>query len=56
MEFAHAHGGLRTSDGGAPKAFALAGADEKFEWAEAIIDGAAVVVRSYRVREPVAVR
>ncbi len=56
VEFKYAEGGLKTSDGAPPKAFAIAGADGKFEWAEAVIDGATVVVRSDRVREPVAVR
>lgn len=56
VEFNHADGGLKTSDGTPPKCFAIAGADGKFEWAKAIVDGATVVVRSDRVREPVAVR
>ena len=56
VEFDYADAGLKTSDGGLPQAFAIAGADGKFEWAEAVIDGVTVVVRSDRVREPVAVR
>ena len=56
VEFKHADGGLKTSDGRAPGAFAIAGADGKFEWAEAVIDGATIVVRSDRVPEPAAVR
>jgi len=36
--------------------FAIAGADEKWAWAEAVIDGNTVVVSSPEVAEPVAVR
>ena len=38
IRFKHA-GGLKTSDGQSPKAFAIAGADQKFYWADARIDG-----------------
>jgi len=36
--------------------FAIAGADRKFHWAEARIDGDTVVVSSHDVPKPVAVR
>ncbi len=36
--------------------FAVAGADKKWVWADAVIDGSAVVVSSAEVKEPVAVR
>jgi sialate O-acetylesterase len=36
--------------------FAIAGADKKWAWAEAVIDGSTVVVSSPEVAEPVAVR
>lgn len=36
--------------------FAIAGADKKWHWAEATIDGRDVVVKSAKVAEPVAVR
>lgn len=36
--------------------FAIAGADKKWHWAEATIDGSDVIVRSPDVKEPVAVR
>lgn len=36
--------------------FAIAGADRKFEWAQAYVDGNKVVVSSERVPDPVAVR
>lgn len=47
---------LKTGDGKAPGAFAVAGADRKFVWADAKIDGRTVVVSSKRVREPRFVR
>ena len=36
--------------------FAIAGADKKWHWAEATIDGDTVVVKSPKVSKPVAVR
>ncbi len=56
IRFDHAAGGLTTADGGPPSAFAIAGPDRRFVEAEAAIDGQTVLVRSARVREPVAVR
>jgi sialate O-acetylesterase len=41
---------------GGLKRFAIAGADKKWQWADAVIDGDAVVVSSPAVAEPVAVR
>jgi sialate O-acetylesterase len=38
------------------KRFAIAGADKKWVWADAAIDGRTVVVSSPEVKEPVAVR
>ena len=55
VTFSHA-GGLKTSDGSAPKGFAIAGEDHKFVWAEAKIEGNSVVVWSKEVAKPVAVR
>jgi sialate O-acetylesterase len=56
ISFNHVDGGL-VARGGIPlEGFAIAGADGKFEWAEAAIDGETVVVHSKAVREPVAVR
>lgn len=48
--------GLKTSDGGPVKGFAIAGADRKFVWAEARIEGQTVVVWSPSISKPVAVR
>lgn len=55
IRFAHAEG-LRTSDNGAVKGFAIAGADGKFVWANATIEGREVVVWSDAVTQPAAVR
>ena len=38
------------------KRFAIAGADKKWFWADAVIDGKTIVVSSPEVKEPVAVR
>ena len=48
--------GLKTTDGGPVKGFAIAGADGKFEWATAQITGTTLLVRSDKVPKPVAVR
>lgn len=56
VKFIHTAGGLKTSDGAAPKAFAIAGEDHKFAWAEAKIEGESVVLWSKDVAKPVAVR
>ncbi|MFA6294074.1 MAG: sialate O-acetylesterase, partial [Victivallales bacterium] len=42
--------------GAGPASFAIAGADKKFVWALAYIDGETVLVSSPQVKEPVAVR
>lgn len=52
--FSHARG--LTARGGALSGFAIAGADRKFYWADARIEGDAVVVSSPKVPHPVAVR
>lgn len=55
IRFAHADGGL-VVHGGKLAEFAVAGADRKWRWAEAKIEGDTVVVSSAEVPEPVAVR
>ncbi|MEQ1861531.1 MAG: sialate O-acetylesterase [Chthoniobacteraceae bacterium] len=55
ITFTHAEG-LRVKGGGAVKGFAIAGADKKFVWADALIDGDKVIVSSPEVKEPAAVR
>lgn len=56
ITFSSTGGGLRTSDGEALKHFAIAGADRKFVWADAVIKGNTVIVSSPEVQEPAAVR
>jgi sialate O-acetylesterase len=56
VRFKHVDGGLMTAGGGPPRGFAIAGADHKFHWAEARLDGNSVIVWSNDVPQPVAVR
>jgi sialate O-acetylesterase len=56
IDFDHAEDGLMTSEGSQVQGFVMAGADRKWHWAIAKIDGARITVRSDRVPEPVAVR
>jgi sialate O-acetylesterase len=55
LTFTHIAGGL-VAKGDKLTGFAIAGADRKFEWADAVIDGDKVVVSSPAVPNPVAVR
>ncbi|MGB1128486.1 MAG: sialate O-acetylesterase [Haloferula sp.] len=55
IEFDHAKG-LKSRDGGPLKRFEIAGEDQKWFWADASIDGEAVVVSSKEVQKPAAVR
>lgn len=48
--------GLKASDGGKIRGFAIAGEDRKFVWADVDIDGDHVLVSSPQVPKPVAVR
>jgi sialate O-acetylesterase len=49
--------GLKSRDGGPVKRFEIAGADKKWKWADAKIDGKdGVIVNSAEVQRPVAVR
>ena len=56
LTFAHAEGGLQAQGGGELKGFAIAGADLKWVWGNAKIDGNTVVVSSPDVKKPVFVR
>ena len=56
IAFDHADGGLVARGGEPLKGFAVAGADRTFVWAEAKIEGEAVLVSSPSVADPVAVR
>jgi sialate O-acetylesterase len=55
IRFDHARG-LKTSDGAPPSGFAIAGADLKFAWADARIDGDSVIVSAKSIDQPIAVR
>lgn len=56
LNFNHVDGGLSAKGGNRLKGFAIAGANEKFVWAHATIEGSSVVVSSKRVSRPVAIR
>jgi sialate O-acetylesterase len=56
ISFSNTGSGLTTSDGEAPAEFAIAGADKKFVWAKATIEGAAISVSSDDVPGPKYVR
>jgi len=56
LDFEHVGGGLVAKGGEPLKGFAVAGADHKFVWADAKIDGDTVVVSNDEVSVPVAVR
>ena len=55
VQFKHAQS-LKTRDGAAPNWFTICGPDGVFQDADAVIDGAAVVLTAQDVAEPVAVR
>lgn len=56
VQFTHTGSGLKARDGGELKQFQIAGADKKWVWAKAVIEGNEVVVSSDAVPQPVAVR
>lgn len=56
ITFKNTDGGLKARDGKELKGFAIAGADMKWVWANAKIEGNAVHVSSPDVKQPVAVR
>ena len=56
LYFDHAKGGLKTSDGGKLRHFAIAGKDGHYVWADAVIKGSTVIVSSTEVDQPVSVR
>jgi sialate O-acetylesterase len=57
LNFTNTGGGLMVRDKyGYVRGFSIAGADEKFYWAQAYIDGDKVIVSSPLVKNPVAVR
>jgi sialate O-acetylesterase len=56
LRFTHTTGGLVLKNAATATSFAIAGADGKFVWADAKVDGDAVVVSSPSVPNPTAVR
>ncbi|MEK7474753.1 MAG: sialate O-acetylesterase [Candidatus Coatesbacteria bacterium] len=56
IEFDHVGGGLIAMDGKPLAGFSIAGADGKWAWGDARIDGETLVVSSPKVPDPVAVR
>jgi len=56
VTFSHTDGGLVAQGGGELKGFAIAGADMKWVWGNAKIEGNTVVVSSPDIKQPVAVR
>ncbi|MEI7908703.1 MAG: sialate O-acetylesterase [Verrucomicrobiota bacterium] len=55
LRFDHAEGGL-VAKGGPLRQFAIAAADRKFVWAEAVVEGDSVMVSSPAIGKPVFVR
>jgi sialate O-acetylesterase len=56
VRFEHTGGGLVTSNGESPGGFAIAGADKKFVWASARLEGNSVVLWNNKVPQPLYVR
>ena len=56
ISFTQTGGGLMTIDGEEPQEFAVAGADKKFVWANAKIEGDKVIAWSNEIKDPMYVR
>jgi sialate O-acetylesterase len=56
ITFTQVGSGLITNDGEGPSEFAIAGADKKFVWAKAMIDGQKIIVWNDSVQNPLYVR
>ena len=56
LQFDHTNNGMKTKGSSELKGFAIAGADKKFVWAKAKIEGTEIVVWNSKIRNPVAVR
>ena len=56
LEFEHTGGGLIAKGDPPLRGFAVAGADRRFHWADARIDGVDVIVSCAEVADPAAVR
>ena len=56
LQFSNTGSGLTTVNGGPVSSFAIAGADKKFVWAKATIEGDKVIVSNSEITEPKFVR
>jgi len=56
IQFDHIGSGLKTRDGGELRHFQITGTDQKWVWAQAVIEGTEVVLSSDAVPRPVGVR
>lgn len=56
LQFTNTGGGLVSHDGEPLSQFAIAGADKKFVWAKAIIEGDKIIVWSEEIKNPLFVR
>ncbi|MDB5014051.1 MAG: 9-O-acetylesterase [Daejeonella sp.] len=56
LTFSGTEGGLKTKNNEPLTGFSIAGADQKYHWAKAVIDGNQIIVSSDEVANPVAVR
>lgn len=56
LTFTHTGSGLIANDGEALREFAIAGADKKFVWAKAVIEGDRIIVSSEALANPLYVR
>jgi sialate O-acetylesterase len=56
LSFRFTGGGLMTNDGEEPQEFAIAGADKKFAWANAKIEGDKIIVWNDEIKDPKYVR
>lgn len=56
IRFDHTGSGLVTNDGEDPAEFSIAGADKKFVWAKAKIEGDTIIVWNEEIKNPVYVR
>jgi len=56
IHFTHVGGGLEAGGASTLQGFAIAGADKKFHWANARVDGDTVVVSNRDVPGPIAIR
>ena len=56
LKFKHSGKGLTFKNGDHLQGFSIAGADKKFVWADAVIEGDTIVVTSKEVPQPAAVR